>query len=80
MLKLKKANKLAADPDTVSLENLVPNFFASSVSKFFANRPAVSHISSEASIRLAQSASSKTLPDAGIYVLPGIKVCFKNSN
>ena len=63
---VEKANKFAADPETVSLESFLPNFLASSGSKRDANLPAVNHMSSDASMRCAQSSASNTLPDGGI--------------
>ena len=65
-VRVETARRLALEPDAQSFENLNPTLLARSVSNFFANLPDVSHISNDASIRDAQSSSSKTLPVGGI--------------
>ena len=75
---MRKANKFAADPETVDEANFVPNFFGSVFSNSSAYLPEISHKSRLASTKLFKSFLSRTLLEAAIKVSFGTNFFFVN--
>jgi hypothetical protein len=68
-----KARRFAEEPELVVIKNFTPKKSRNFFSKASLKRPVVSHQSREASTMLFNSAASKTLPDGGMTVSPGLK-------
>ena len=64
------ATKFAEDPEFTKEQYFTSKNSANFCSNSSEYLPAVSHISSDASIKLCKSSSSTTFPDTGIYVSP----------
>ena len=71
-----KANRFAAEPDTVEEANLVPNFFGNFFSNSSAYLPEVSQRSRLESTKLFKSFLSRTLLEAATKVSLGINFFF----
>src|ERR1022692_792848 len=67
------ATRLADDPEFTSEAQRTPMKAAKSRSNSAAKRPVVNHASREASTKCWSSVESKTLPDTGTLVSPGMK-------